>query len=350
MSGYRLARSVIPVGFFRKRLRSRVRDVARRRSLTGLRTQKHRSGWPLVVDALGSGASEHGLLLDDFVERTFHPHGWGTPSRRERASGVTGDPITWTQPWIGIFHHPPNFPEWFQDDSHPRAIISTPRFQASRPYLQGAVALSQYLAKWLEEELQIPTVSIKHPTEFPPNKFSWEAFVANDDKALIQVGWFLRNYRAIYQVPEPAGLRKMRLAQDQYFIHEAERRTDASSPYRTRPEYGPVGIIPWQTAARYDELFTRNILFLELFDASANNVVIEAIARQTPVVVNRHPAVMEYLGDGYPLYYDDICSVPALLDQSTVKAAHDYLCALDKSDLTLERFVSKIEAFASSLA
>lgn len=46
----------------------------------------------------------------------------------------------------------------------------------------------------------------------------------------------------------------------------------------------------------YDRLLTENIGFVALHDASANNTVIECIARATPLLVNPLPAVVEYLG------------------------------------------------------
>ena len=53
------------------------------------------------------------------------------------------------------------------------------------------------------------------------------------------------------------------------------------------------------TAGRFDEVLSDNIVTVELFDASANDVVIECTARGTPLVVNRHPAAVEYPGESY---------------------------------------------------
>ena len=54
----------------------------------------------------------------------------------------------------------------------------------------------------------------------------------------------------------------------------------------------------------YDVLLSQNIVFLDLYDTSANNAVIECIARGTPLLINRHPATIEYLGEKYPFYFD----------------------------------------------
>ena len=49
-----------------------------------------------------------------------------------------------------------------------------------------------------------------------------------------------------------------------------------------------------------------NITFVDLYDSSANNAVIESIARATPLLVNPLPAVVEYLGKDYPFYFENL--------------------------------------------
>ena len=308
----------------------------------------HRSGWRYVTSELRASQNAEGILLEDFVERTFHPRR-RAPTLRERLFPTAHTPPVWKEPWIGIFHHPPNLPAWFNPSQHPHQIFADKRFRKSRPHLRGAIALSCYLGRWLEAELHVPVTVIKHPTEFPPATFSWEAFLANPEKKLVQVGWYLRNYRAIYQVNVPGILQKVHIAQQKPFILEAQQRTDRHSPYRHRPDVGQVRVVPWLDHDDYDRLFTENVIFLELFDASANNTIVEAIVRETPIVVNRHPAVAEYLGDDYPLFYDAIDEVHALLTGPALREAHEYLHALNKRDLRIEHFIEEVNRFASQV-
>jgi hypothetical protein len=53
-------------------------------------------------------------------------------------------------------------------------------------------------------------------------------------------------------------------------------------------------------------------MILSLVDASTNNAVIECIARATPLLVNPHPAVIEYFGADYPTYNESIDDVALL--------------------------------------
>ncbi len=69
-----------------------------------------------------------------------------------------------------------------------------------------------------------------------------------------------------------------------------------------------------------------NIVFVELYDASANNAVLECLARATPLLINPLPAVVEYLGQDYPLYFTSLAeAADKAQDSSYIYAAHEYL-------------------------
>lgn len=315
---------------------------------------KHRSGWPYVVSALAEAEGFADCLVDDYVERTFaiKPAPSGRSLRRlvkRAASVVGGTSAGWKEPWVGVFHNPPHFPAWYSPAAHPQAIFAGQAFQQSLPYLRGAVALSEYLAAWLRDELSVPAIAIKHPTETPPRRFDVAAFAESDRRRMVQVGWYLRNYRAIYQVAVPAWLQKVHLEQHGTAIQEARLRTDRHAPHRLRPDQGEVEVVSWLEDEAYDRLLTESIVFLELLDASANNAVIEAIVRETPIVVNRHPAVVEYLGPAYPLYYDSLDEVHDLLTMARIEAANRHLREMDKGDLTVEHFIDRLRTFVNGV-
>lgn len=97
----------------------------------------------------------------------------------------------------------------------------------------------------------------------------------------------------------------------------------------------------------YDTLLTENIVFINLVDASAVNTIIECIVRNTPIIVNNHPAVIELLGKNYPLYFNDNYTnyfemnqeiVNILTNPHNIKKAYKYLCKLDKSKFNINNF------------
>ena len=63
-----------------------------------------------------------------------------------------------------------------------------------------------------------------------------------------------------------------------------------------------------------------------MYDSSANNAIIECIARATPILVNPIPAVREYLGEDYPFYFNDLSeAADKALNLELVKETHRYL-------------------------
>ena len=76
----------------------------------------------------------------------------------------------------------------------------------------------------------------------------------------------------------------------------------------------------------YDELLSKNLVFLHLYDNSATNTIVECIVRATPCLVNRLPAVEEYLGPDYPFYFDTLEEAAEKAESmDAVQSAHRYL-------------------------
>jgi hypothetical protein len=65
-----------------------------------------------------------------------------------------------------------------------------------------------------------------------------------------------------------------------------------------------IEIIETLENSDYDTLLSENIVCIYLVDASTVNTVLECIVRNTPIIINRHPAVVELLGNDYPLFYN----------------------------------------------
>jgi hypothetical protein len=114
-------------------------------------------------------------------------------------------------------------------------------------------------------------------------------------------------------------------------------------------KFKSIDFVDFLDNSTYDTLLTQNIIFVHLVDASAINTVIECIARNTPIIINKHPAVVELLGEEYPLYFSDSTrnythinnDVSDLLtDSSRIKKAHVYLKKLDKRKISITQFVN----------
>lgn len=299
------------------------------RSLTHVIGQAyHRSGWPYAVRSLIPLFCKRGILFDDFVEQHYC---------------YSSDPPVYTTPWVGIFHHPGLVPEFLGDRDALENILKGAAWEESEKHLRGAIALSDHVARYLSTRLQVPVVTIKHPSEIPGQTWSEEAFLRCRPKKLVQLGWYLRNTRAVYQLPSLAHYDKIRCRPEKPWIAEYDRRiADHWISRGTRTESSDVVEIGYVPNEQYDSLLASCVVFTELFEASANNVVIECIARNTPILINRHPAAVEYLTPDYPLFFDDIDEVSELLAPEQVLAAHRYLRDMKKDWLNGENFCNSI--------
>jgi glycosyltransferase involved in cell wall biosynthesis len=296
----------------------------------------HRSGWAYAFAGLEQVNLP--ILFDDFVEQSFC-YGSAAPSYRE--------------PWVGVFHHPPAMPSPAPAHQRPDVYFQSAAFRASRPALRGAIALSKYLADWLAPRLGVPVVALKHPSE-RAQSWSPECLAGGGRPKLLQVGFYLRNTLAIDQIPPAIPFVRTRLLPNRALLWAGDWHRSVIDHWArlgTRRSWPGVNTIPSADNGQYDRLLASSIVLTEVFDASANNVVVECIARGTPVVVNRHPAVCEYVGHGYPLLFDSIEQVPWLLaDRERIVAAHRHLVARRGPWLNAGNFAAQVAQFCREVA
>lgn len=218
--------------------------------------------------------------------------------------------------------------------------------------------------------------------------FSMEKFYSKNPKSVVQIGAWLRNPYSIYNLKLYNGMTKIALKgkeMDQYFapqgfddaIAETLLRTDwtnhhhHSSPcsvcreiacvcrpciHQTPNRYcqglyneiiannNSVQIYNKLSNEEYDKLLSENIVFLDLVECSAVNTVIECIVRNTPIIVNRLPALEEILGKNYPGFYNNLTHAAEIIqDNDKINIIHLYLKSLDKSRYKLEEFINDIQ-------
>lgn len=285
-------------------------------------TGEHRSGWPYCVDALRPlFTADATVMFDDFIERTFlYDVQWHVDA-------------THHMPWVGCFHHPPDMPEVYFPQLHLQRLENNARWLSSVEHLRLGVTFAPNTARWLRAQCpDLPIVTVKHPTGKPMLPWSPERFRRNSVKRLVQVGWFLRNTTAIYQVDAPTRFRKTHLRQNQHFVDRAHRLCQQKQKdwYPGRGNVGEVEQLAEMQAVDYDLLLAENVVLVEVISAAANNTVVECIARNTPLCINRHEGPVYYLGEDYPLFFDDLDEVPYLMTEQKILSAHRHLKSMDK--------------------
>ena len=274
----------------------------------------HRSGWKYAIRNLSDLHNPKSVLLDAFIDRTF--------------SEGQGSFKGYSFPWTGFIHVPPGVPGWFESNQSNAAIFQSEAWKRSIPFCRGLFTLSQYHRRHLEPLFDFPVENLLHPVEFPALSWSIEKFAANRDKKIVQSGWWLRRAWSIYLL-DVKGYRKIILQKQDADMErhlklelehtEGNRRVDQKA-------LGSVTRVNFLSNRKYDQLLSENILFLDLFDASANNAIIECIVRNTPVLVNPLEPVVEYLGKDYPFYFNSLEEAAAKAENTDlVHETHRYL-------------------------
>lgn len=332
------------------------------------RRNHHRSGWRYAMESLYPLHHSEGVLFEGFLEDPFawqhhfagiRPSGDLLKALRstaydDRLTSEERNIVPYREPWVGFLHNPPNMPSWLHPHHSPQTILAKPIWKDSLKHCAGLFALSETMGAWLRDVTGKPVSVVLHPTEIPPVVFDFERFLANPSKKIVQVGWWLRRLSSIDRLPIPGanalGYRKLRLVpgfSPGSAVYLAKLRArELMHDGLPDPHYAAnTEECQHLENVDYDMLLAENIVFVDLYDASANNAVIECLARATPILVNRLPAVEEYLGSGYPLYFSDLDDAAAkALDLERVRAAHDYLLASElRKRLDAESFRRSVQ-------
>jgi hypothetical protein len=282
----------------------------------------HRSGWNYVLNNMTALNTGSGVYCDGFIESNFS---W------RKTECILQKTIPYNKSWIGFIHNPPNIPPWFIDNNaFSNIILQDPYFLDSLRKCKGLYTLSEYHAKVIRQYIPfVPVESLYHPTEIPELQFDFDRFVKNPEKKLITIGWWLRKLNALYTV-RPEGYQKVRLlpnnkCKDTIFRLE-KIESLVNNQHITDEQRNSVRILDFLPNDEYDKILSENLVYLDLYDSSANNCIIECMARATPIFINRLPAVVEYLGEGYPLYIDSQYDLEAKIkDLELIRRAHLYL-------------------------
>jgi len=270
--------------------------------------------------------SDQQLRIIPFIEKYF---GWGC------SPGEAGsiDPRPILEPWVGVFHVPFDYPCFIEPLIAPRNILQSRLFRDSIPNLRYLIFLSESMRlrySQLYPHMRIPTCSIKFYTSHGEacQSFDWSLFEKH--QRVIHVGDWLRCFRSFYSLK--CDLKKIILKKESTNKYMTQLSEYLYNGYEwlARPN-GSLESISMVSSLEYDFLLSSSVVFVRLFDTSANNLLTECVDRCTPLVINRLPAAVEYLGSDYPLFYDSLIDAEALLgDMSMLHEGHQYMIGLRK--------------------
>jgi hypothetical protein len=221
-----------------------------------------------------------------------------------------------TKSWIGFLHATPNQElEYY--------LKNNLSFLKSLNYCKGIFALSKYVCNFLEKNIKNILINkIFLCVKESKFNFDFNLYEKNKNKKILMAGHWLRNFENFY---------------DLNAINHKKIIINCTN----KKHPGSVETLPYLNCDLYEKMFSDNIMFLSLQDASANNFIVECIVRNTPIVVNRLPAVEEYLGKEYPLFYDNLQQAEEMINNlELIKKTNTYLKKINKYDYTSIGFIN----------
>jgi hypothetical protein len=251
-------------------------------------------------------------------------------------------------PWVGITHFTPiKWMEYYKD-SDINLLLSNNDFINDLKSCLGLFTLSAYMKPKLEEILNIlgfdhiRVCNLYHPIEFIEPLYSLENIKKVNN--LVAIGCQLRRLTTIFKVK--TSYNKIWLPGRNIIQVRNLLLKDCESNNITlnKEEINKVSIRMLDNK-EFDNLLLNSFVLIDLYDASANNALIECISRNIICFVRRLPAVEEYIGKEYPLLFDSIEELEMKLhNYKLIKKAYNYLVSHNefKEQLKINRFISDI--------
>jgi len=361
----------------------------------------HYSGWAYATNIIFQNLhNTSGILFNGFLDKTFH---WEYDYNLRCGMIPYKEPwVGFLHHCLDENYSIYNCQELFKKQAFIDSLQNCKGIYVLSRYLR--VWIQKKLAQLGYDVL---VENLTHPTEIPVNKFEINKFMLNQNKRIIHIGGWYRNPYAIYQLSTNLNKSIMKgKSMDNYFKpddfdfqdilfykkqlklegnqsccrdnndssccrggdnHECPCRDNHSGECccrdnqecvieKTRNKYllgmvkmleekhNSVEILENVDNCYYDHLLSQNIVFLNLVDCSASNTVIECIVRNTPILINPHPAVVEVLGKSYPFYYRTMEEASEKSNDLTlIKLTHYYLRSMSKERFTGSHFLKSIQ-------
>ena len=278
----------------------------------------HVSGWQWILDSMTCLHHPNGVnfvsYMDELVDRKILHN-----------------------KFIGFLHHAPIHPSHERYD-HRKGLkftLESDCWRQNESKCLGVFTLCDYTKDYISSQTTIPVCSLKYPLRLLNREFNFESFMSNRNKKLIFIGAFLRDFHIFEKVDSPFDK----------IILQLKLVNGCTAVTRERVMFDDVKILPFLSSAVYQDYLSKNIVYLKYHDVAASNTIVECMAMNTPVIVNRLPAIEEYLGKDYPLFYNTLEESNELLHSfDRLKEGHLYLKKLDKQPFSIECFLHKFSS------
>lgn len=280
----------------------------------------HNGGWLKVLSELKNVNNEKGINFDCFLEKNFC---WEGSSNK-----------VYNEDWIGILHNPLDSSNWYMDKVKNNDIFKSEKFIQSLSSCKGLYVFSENEKNKLEKKLSCLNLNIevndlKHTTTKNEKKWSLQSYKSN--KKIIHIGWWLRDIGSFYKLKTTK--KKIRLKLNEKIEQQINEIFDI-------PKRSDVEELEYLNKNDYENLICQSVVYIKLVDGVAVNTLLECIERNTPILINRNESVMEYLGEDYPMFFDETSDIDYLTTDENLIKTSNYLSNIKRYQ-TLGRQIEK---------
>ena len=295
----------------------------------------HRYGWRYVDSELSKYFNnKDGVILSTYGDYNY----FFTP----------GFSINGKQ-WVGISHFTTVDTKVYYKNCDINLLKSNQVFKNDLKTCRGMFVLSNYMKPIVEDIFascgfpDIPVDVLYHPMISEPPYFNPDNI--GNIKQIISLGSQLRMNTTIYRLNMPeykkiwlSGRNKdvsiSLLNQEiyEFGIHISDEESKSVELARLSDE-------------DYDEFILNSYIIIHQINSSANNALLECIVKNIPVFLNRLPAVEEYIGVEYPLFFTDINDLEnKLKNVELIRKAYNYLVNNNKIKelISINKFIKDI--------
>ena len=254
------------------------------------------------------------------------------------------DIIKGIEKWVGILHLTYNTPEYLNNLNIKKLLVNN-TFVLRLPICDTLLSMSNYLNNFISNKLSnYPYINknfLYHPINDINKRFNINSYLINNDKKIIQIGQQMRIFKTFLFL-KFRNHKKIWLSGNINLDENIEK-------LKLELNINKIDLNEYNIEHKYvenndfDNLLINNIIFVHLYDSSANNTVLEAISYKTPIIINRCEAVEEYLGKDYPLYFENINELDDnFISPNRIKLANEYLLEIDCSKFSYKIFNQNI--------
>jgi hypothetical protein len=238
--------------------------------------------------------------------------------------------------WSGFLHNPITYPQEYPIKYSGKVmpisrLIECEYFKKSLESCKSIFVFTRQVRDFIKKNTGFDNVfALKHPSGLCGIKSSWLA--CNN---VLHVGQQMRKYHSFADLNTKFA---------KLLIKPSNCPSDLVEMHNYKSKYqDDIVYLEQKGLAEYIDLMCNSVVFLDLYDVAACNTILECISLSVPLLVNKLDGCIEYLGEEYPFYYEDLSEAEAKLsDLNLIEQTNKYLLNMEKKDLSINFFIESL--------